>query len=713
MARYEVVEDVPTGRYELVDDEPAKPTGKTKEASTLERIMAIPAGANKAVYSNLAGLPVDTVANVLDLGKAAIGTPYMAITGKVAPEWLQAGDRKNVVGSSEWISGKINAGADKLGVGSPINNPRPDDEASRVLYSTGLLAGSSIIPDPRAKISGVQQLANTSIGAAGGAASGMVGEKFPEWAGLAGMTPSLAIAGGSSAVRGATRGGEAGRKKMEQRVTDLKNGGITEPSLGLATDSKLVMGLENILSQTPGSVGLYSKARDKNVEGMKAKTHQIRDDISPTHGPVESGEAIQKDLKGAFKDRIGTTYGLLNDRVEKAVGANTPVSVDESIAKSGLLTTPIEGAASTSSNFINSRIKKINNDLTADAGGKPAQVVNSTVVGADGKPAFQTVTAATPPQGVPFSALKDLRTKIGKESQSNAIMGTPEQADFKQLYGAMSQDMKNGVLNADLKSGVNPFTAGSGTTALNRANTYYSKAMNRADELNSLSNRSTPEGAFNSVSSSLNAGPSVYKRLRGVITPESRQKIVATVIDDLGKATPGQQGVEGDAWSPRSFLTNYNKLDTGTRSELFKRLPGGAQHADSLRDIAKASEMLGDSSKLWANPSGTAPALTARGAGYALTVGAFFQPVLAGATATGLALGHQTSKRLLLNPKFTTWLAKAPKVNPRDMQRHAQRLEQNASMTGDKQFQQDVNEYFKSVEYGLNNQEQDEATTSD
>lgn len=41
----------------------------------------------------LAGLPVDTIANIMDLGNAAIGAPYTAITGKPAPDMLQIGDR--------------------------------------------------------------------------------------------------------------------------------------------------------------------------------------------------------------------------------------------------------------------------------------------------------------------------------------------------------------------------------------------------------------------------------------------------------------------------------------------------------------------------------------------------------------------------------------------------------------------------------------------
>jgi hypothetical protein len=365
--------------------------------------------------------------------------------------------------------------------------------------------------------------------------------------------------------------------------------------------------------------------------------------------------------------------------------------VDESISRSRELTTPIPGAESTSTNFINPRIAKINTDLVRDNGGTAARIVNSPAGGL-------MVVPEIPAQGVPFSALKDLRTKIGKEAASNAIIGTPEQADFKQLYGAMSQDMKNAVALADLRNGVNPAAGGSATTALNRANTFYSRAMGRADDLASLANRNTPEGAYGSLANSLNSGPTVYSRLRGAVSPETRQKIVATVIDEMGLASPGQQGATGETWSPRSFLTNFNRLDGKSRDALFKRIAGGENLAGNLQDIAKGAEMLNEGSKVWANPSGTAPALSARGTVGALTFGAFVNPLLAASTAAGLGMANQTSRRLLLNPVFVNWLAKSKQVSPAQAQSYAQRLVANARMSKDEQFQADVQEYLESVQ---------------
>lgn len=664
-----------------------------REAGAMDRVKAAAAGVNKGFFSDLLGLPVDTVANVVDLVKAGYGTAVTA-AGRpdLAPELM---DRSGVIGSSAWLDRQINNG----GMGAAINNPVPDDGLSRILYTTGRVGGASIVPSPKVPISGIQQARNISAGAVSGATAGTVGEVAPEYAGVAGTLPATVRATGSAAFKRSIRGDEAGRRNMEQRVQDFKNAGVDAPSVGLASGNQFVQGMENLLAQTPGSVGLYQRASQANTTGMQNRTNRIRDDISPSYGASETGAAIQSDLRGPFKERVQNTYGALNDRVERIIGADTVVPATNSINTTSLLTTPVKGAEATSSNFINAKIGKIGKDLQTDSGGMPATTTNSLIVGPNGRPAFQTVTPAVAPTGVPFSALKTLRTRIGQEAASKNIMATPQEAEFKLLYGGMSDDMRQAAINADrmLTGGQASQPA---TTSLNRANGYYSSAMDRIGNLNTLANRNTPESAYNSVATSLQSGPTTYARVRNAVQPETRQKIAATVIDDLGRAKPGQQTADGDAWSPATFLTNYSKLDQKAKTALFTRLPGGKTHADNLSDIAKAAEMIGQGSKIWANPSGTGAALSARGTFGAIGLGAFYQPIYA-AGAAGSLLGANAASRLFLSPIFVNWLAKAPKNNPAKLQSYMQRLVINAQSTKDAQFQQDVATYVQSVEQPL------------
>ncbi|GEM_PF-2440087 len=689
---------------DLFGDAPAKP--QPRQVTAADRVRAAAAGVNKGFFSDLVGLPVDTVTNVLDLAKAGVGFAYnegrQLATGKpsAAPEWSEPFDRSKVVGSSEWIAAKINAG----GLGAAINNPNPQDAASRILHTSGRFAGASVVPSSRVAMSGKTQLANAGMGAVSGLASGSVAEVAPEWAGVAGMLPTVGVAGAAAATKRVVRGGEAGRQKMAQRMQDLKAGGIEAPSVGLASGNRVIMGLENLLAQTPFSSGLYERAGQANIAGMRAKTDALRDSISTEFGPVVAGDATQSALKDGFRGRVNATSRVLNDQVSNSVGPGFYTFPQNALDVGRSMSAINPAAPATSAALRNGRISGIADDLARDVMGTPIPgnpLMNSRTryQRADGE------ILDTPP-GIPFSTLKNLRTSIGEEAGSSAIIGTPEGAQFKRLYGAMSQDMRQAAATADRQRAgvsVGPLSLPQlpASRALDRANKFYSRAATRAEELNGIANRSTPEGAYGAVASSLNSGPTLYSKLRGAVDPATRQKLVATIIDDMGMAKPGQQGVDGDVWSPRTFLTNYSKLhQNGGGKELFKRLPGGEKHAQELASIAKTADMLGDASKIWANPSGTAPAITARGTFYTLTAGAFFQPLLAATTAGGLVGAHQLSQRLLLNPKFTRWLVQAEGVKPAQVRAHAQRLIATANITRDEQFKRDAAEYLRLVEQG-------------
>lgn len=694
---------------ELFGDDPARPA--PRQASTVDRVRAAAAGVNKGFFSDLLGLPVDTAANVVDLVKAGAGFAYnegkQLVTGKASapPQWTEPFDRKQVVGSSAWLDDKINAG----GLGAAINNPNPQDATSRVLHTGGRFAGASVVPSSRVAMSGKAQMANAGMGAVSGLTSGAVGEVAPEWAGLAAMLPSAAGAAGAAGLKRVVRGDEAGRRRMEQRIQDLKDGGIDTPSVGLASGNRNVMGLENLLAQTPFSAGLYEKAGQANINGMRAKADTLRDSISTEFGPVVAGDAIQSALKDGFRTRVNSTSRTLNDQVADAIGPGFYTFPQNTLDTAHAMSALNPGAPATSAALRNGRIAGIADDLARDVMGTPVPgdpLMNAATryLRADGQ-------LLDSPPGMPFSTLKNLRTSIGEEASSPAILGTPEGGQFKRLYGAMSEDMRQGAGAADRQRAgvdVGPLLPKNiqATLALHRANKFYSRAATRAEDLHGIANRSTPEGAYDAVVSSLNSGPTLYSKLRGAVDPATRQKLVATIIDDMGMAKPGQQGADIDAWSPRTFLTNYAKLhQNGGGKELFKRVPGGENHAKNLASIAKTADMLGDASKVWANPSGTAPALTARGTAYTLTAGAFFQPLLAASTAGGLVGANQVSQRLLLNPMFTHWLARAPSVKPAQARAYAQRLMANANISRDEQFKEDAAEYLRMVEDGQEEQD--------
>lgn len=124
---------LPARKSRFVPDgqEPTAP-----DATALDRVNAVGTGFN-AGLAGLAGMPVDTVQNVIDLGKAGLGTAYSEITGKAVPKALEVdSDRSDIVGSTAWIRKYLDRNA--------ITNTeasRPDDKVSQYLH-----AGASALP---------------------------------------------------------------------------------------------------------------------------------------------------------------------------------------------------------------------------------------------------------------------------------------------------------------------------------------------------------------------------------------------------------------------------------------------------------------------------------------------------------------------------------------------------------------------------------------
>ena len=752
MAKLEEIEGIPdfaqakssSGiKLQEVDGTPPGLEKPKRQVSFGERAMAIPAGLNRGFWADLPGIPVDTVANVIDLGKAGIGSAAGAIGNMLGadPRTIEKympdiTPRGQIVGSGEWIANKLNKGSQSLTGTRAFDNPNPDDAASRVLFSAGRTAGASVLPNPKAAIGAGQQAYNLSMGAAGGLLGGGAMEVAPEYAMLAAMLPQVAKSGAQAATQRIVRGNEQGRQAMEQRIQDLKNAGVENPSAGLASGNSFVMGLENILSNTPGSVGLFQRSKEQMLSGIQNRANEIRNQVSPTYGALEAGTSIQKNLKGPFRERLNDTEAALYNRLDQLIPAGTRAPVTNTAATLDALTSGIQGAPNLGQRFINGKMAEINDSFRLDTGlinpagplrtyqiTAPATPGAAPVQALPGKPGTseiqprpsvtvsRTINPYYPRAGegnwkppetpmLPYEIMKKLRTEIGGELNNNSLVSDTPRSQWKQMYGALSDDMRNAAAQ----------TSPQASQAFNRANDYSRRGSTRLEDLDALANATTPEKAFGSVAQSLQSGPTIWNKLRGAVSPETRGQVVATIIDDLGKATSGQQGAAGDTWSPRTFLTNYNKIDSKAQQELFKRLPGGEQHAKNLREVANASEMISNASKVWSNPSGTAPALTARATlgtiGAGIVGGAFYSPLIAPAAgaAAGLTAANGMS-RLLLNPQFVSWLSKAPNVKPQDQQAYALRMLANSRFSPDKQYQEDVQQYLSEVANAQNQQE--------
>lgn len=555
----------------------------------LDRANAVGTGFNRGL-TRLAGLPVDTTANVLDLVKAAVGAPYTAITGKAAPDWLQLGDRAKVVGSSEWMMDKARG----IRGGQVMLDPQnPDLEGSG--WQT---AGSGLT----AAI-GAKSLPGLAGSAGLGAASSLAGQAVydktgsPELALLAAMLPAAGLQGAGELAKRGIRGGEAGRRQMEQRVADLRAAGIENPTLGLASGNRVIGGVENLLQSTPGAVGRMSRAREEAIAALQTRAEEAAALASPTRGAREAGQQVQSGIE-AFRDRFRARQGQLYTELDNQIPGQTPTQVPSTTATLNRLTAAIPGAPSLSGVMRNGRLQNLSEALAADAAGGT----------------------------LPYSAVRQTRTMVGDELSGSPLVSDVPRGQWKQVYGALSDDLRGAANQAGPDA----------QRAFNRANDYTRTGMERIDTLQGFANKKAPEQAFTALANTGKENVSVLRAVKKSLPDSARGAVAGTVIERLGKATPGQQNEAGNAWSAERFLTNYNRMTPEARRELF----AGFRNADDVRAnveaIAKAAAMMREGGKLWNNPSGTAAALTARGVLAGGGLGYLVDPMVPLGTAAGL-----------------------------------------------------------------------------
>ena len=648
----------PAGGFDLST---AKPVKQGTGSTVIDGGNAVGTGFFNGI-TRLAGLPVDTAANIIDLGKAALGAPYIAVTGKEPPEWLQVGDRSNVTGSGD----NLIKNAKKTGLGDALLTPVNPEYDGGYLQAGGAAMTGVINPvSTRQAINqGVNSLVGTILGKATYDATGSNALAI-----AMGMSPTAAQSAAIDTTKKLIRGGETGRKAMAQRIQDLKDAGVNEPTVGLATGNKLIGGAENLLQNTPGAVGIMQRNRDAALAGIEAKTMGAADLASGNRGATASGQSIQKGAR-EFKDNAKATQADLYNELSQHIPDQAPVEVGNTRAALSALNADIPTMEELSKQFKNGRIQAIEGALNTDMAGTPAQtsytsqrVLSGT--DASGMPVYKDVLIPhTTPEipartAIPFEAVKKTRTLVGNEIADNSMMSDVPRSKWNPLYGALSEDMQTAATAAGPQA----------ENTLNRANNYTRSSIGRMERIAPIVDRNAPEQSFTALNNTLKENTTTFQAVKKSLPEGARGDFAGTVIERLGKAKPGQQNELGDKWSPESFLTNWNNMKPQARAELFSGFKNSAQVAADVEAVAKATAMMRDNSKMWANPSGTGANQFARGTLGAIGLGGagaaagMLNPMIP-IGAGGTLLGANALARALTSQKNVNSLASQSYIDP-------------------------------------------------
>lgn len=498
------------------------------------------------------------------------------------------------------------------------------------------------------------------------------------------------------------RGSDKNLPAMGEGIAKFQAAGA-QPSVGQATGGRVPQALESLMAKTPGGAGRMAAKATEQQAAIGEKVRQTADSLSGDATPFVAGRTIEKGLTGftsRFKDQQKELYG----KVDQFIQPNNPVNVSKTSKALADMNQDIEGAEALSKFFQNGKIQGIEGALKTDiAGTAPGKMVvpPNAPRSPGGLPSYATgkkidIPGGSPTNEIPYEAVKKLRTLVGQEITDHSLASTVPRSKWKALYAALSDDLTGAAKatgNADA------------IKAVDRANAYTKAGHDRIDAvLDKVQSRGLPEEIYKAATnlSDMQAGASKIGTIMKSLTPEERDVVKSAFIRRMGTAKPGVQSAEGDVFSSQTFLTQWNQMSPQAKAVMFSGKEGNALR-ENLDAVAQASSRIKEGSKVFANPSGTGPALAQQGLGVAIggaTVAAATGHVGPAAALLGGVAGANITARLMTNPKFVGWLAAASKLPEQQLAMRVPGLVNVLrAQTSDQQddVKQDVENYVASI----------------
>jgi len=516
----------------------------------------------------------------------------------------------------------------------------------------------------------------TAIGAIAGSGAGMaagaelferVGQKFgaeilrtnKEWAAQRATDFAFGSIGQAVAplilkpLKGAFTGyGKTGIKTAE-RLKNYIDAGVT-PSLGQVTQKRGFQTMEMVLGNIPGGSGRITKIALKAQDELGKKSLSIAEDLIGKAIPDEvvvgktivgslNGINNPKSFVGMFQSRAGVLFGKIDDFIkpETLINLSRPLNKQgfggtiETIKK---FASKIPGAENTTKSFGTPFLTDLLENLSKD------------VAKSNGS--------------LPYAAVKSIKQKIGNKLSSFDIIPDVDKGQLKLIYGALSEDLK---IAAKKYGGV------AAEKTITRANKFYEAGLKRIDDyLKPIIKAADPDKIASTI---INSGKEGVTRIRAIKKSilateggEGAYKVfLSNLLERMGRLQPSQT-IGGDIveasgkFSSETFLTNWNKLSSSARKELFKGSGWSKELSKSFDDVTKISGYIRQSGKTFKNPSGTADRVVGQFAflgGGGLALMGSPQMLL---SVLAVIPSANVIARMFTNPSFIKWLSQGIKI---------------------------------------------------
>jgi hypothetical protein len=418
-----------------------------------------------------------------------------------------------------------------------------------------------------------------------------------------------------------------------------------EPSLGLATRSRVLLGTENFLSLLPTSSGGIRRAAIRMQRQFQQTSERLVANLTRSpQGAIataeRAGRIIDTGLREGFLGRFRAVRDGLYATSDNLIRTDR-YSIQNTATTLGELLERIPDAPALNELFQNPRIRDVAGAVAEDA--------------VDGR--------------LSYAAIRGIRTEIGTLIADPDLLADVPRAELRRLYASLSEDMTN----AARQNGPDALRAMQRATRFNRA------AMDRMDDTlrhvwTKVEGQGfTPETIYQAAISQAAEGPTLLRALRKSLTVDEWRVVSGTVLRRLGRETPAGQDMLGTVFSTEAFLNNWNGISAEARRELFNR-PGWETYTQDIDQLARSAEGIRAARDVFVQKTDEA---TKQAALY--TVGGAGAAVLSGNVTAiqitaGLASLTAGSAYLLTSPRFVHWLARAQRLPVERLPGHIARL---------------------------------------
>ena len=529
----------------------------------------------------------------------------------------------------------------RVGTAAPVTNRLADlltANPTLQTISTATGAGASSGMREAGGGTGMQIAAGLLGGLGPGAASGTVALAGRTLAPnrLAQLIPE-AVGAVPTAFAGATRRALRGQDNQGLRHTIAAfDAAGTTPSVGQATGSRTAQALESYLGNAPGGAGRIERLGRQQQEQVRDRLDDMSNAIAPNGAdltPQQVGTSVQQGIigPGGFIQSFRNTSKQLYNALDHFMPPTTRVAAQKTDAYLTNITAPTAGATNTSEVLANPFMDRL------------AEAVQADLAANNG--------------ALPYSALKGIRSMVGEKIAGAGLNPDFDVKQLRGLYTNLTEDMTNAV-----RATGNPRAI----QLMERANNYYKLGSSRIEQIEKIIDKNGgPEAAYVALFNGAQNGATPLRRVMGALPPEARAEVTASLLQRMGRASKGQQDASGDAFSMRTFLTNWANLSPEARKELFSSARYGSGFRDDMDQIARVADKINTGSKVFQNTSGTARQMALGGIMTAPPAAA--AAFAAGGSVTGAvislaapaagAAANNAMARVMTNPRAVAWLA--------------------------------------------------------